>query len=113
MRSLNRLALPSLSVGRFVGAALLPVESAGASSSSPGVTAKTITIGVTYVDLASVAQFIHGLNEGNFRGAYQDLINNINAHGGIDGRKLKADYEPIDPVGTTSAASACTQLTED
>jgi hypothetical protein len=77
------------------------------------VTNNTITIGVTYVDLSSVAQFIHGLNQGNFQAAYQALIKNINAHGGIDGRKIVAYYEPINPVGTTSPSTACAQLTED
>ena len=46
---------------------------AAASSTSPGVTGNTITIGVTYVDLASVAQFIHGLNQGNYQAVYQAL----------------------------------------
>src|ERR1700734_269049 len=112
MRLFNRLVFMSLSAGVLLIGALLPAGiAAAASSTSPGVTGNTITIGVTYVDLASDAQFIHGLDEGNFKGAYQDLINKINAQGGINGRMLKADYEAIDPVGTTSAAAACTQLT--
>ena len=113
MRLFNRIAFASLSAGLVVTGALVPVESAAASSTSPGVTGNTITIGVTYVDLASVAQFIHGLNQGNYQAVYQALINNINAHGGIDGRMIRADYEPIDPIGTTSSSAACTQLTED
>ncbi len=113
MRLFNRIAFASLSVGLVVAGALAPVGAAAASSSSPGVTGNTITIGVTYVDLASVAQFIHGMDQGNYRAVYQALINNINAHGGIDGRKIEADYEPIDPIGTTSSSTACSQLTED
>ena len=61
------------------------------------MTSNTITIGVTYVDLASVAQFIHGLDQGNYQAVYQALINNINAHGGIDGRTLKADLRADRP----------------
>ena len=113
MRLFNRIALASFSVGLAVTAALVPIESAAASSTAPGVTGSMITIGVTYVDLASVAQFIHGLNQGNYQAVYKALIDNINAHGGIDGRKIKVDFEPINPIGTTSSSNACTQLTED
>ncbi len=114
MRLFNRFVLASLSAGLMVTGFLVPAGPAtAASSASPGVTNNSITIGVTYVDLASVAQFIHGLNQGNFQAVYQALINNINAHGGIDGRTLKADYEPINPIGSASPSSACTQLTED
>ncbi len=114
MRLFNRFVLASLSAGLVVTGFLAPAGSAtAASSATPGVTSSTITIGVTYVDLASVAQFIHGLNQGDFQAVYQSLIKNINAHGGINGRTLKAVYEPINPIGTTSPASACTQLTED
>ncbi len=114
MRLFNRLVTAALSAGLVMTGFLVPTGSAAAASSStPGVTSNTITVGVTYVDLASVAQFIHGLDQGNFQAVYQALINNINAHGGIDGRTLKAIYEPINPIGTTSPSNACTQLTED
>ena len=37
----------------------------------------------------------------------------MNAKGGINGRKIVPVFEPIDPIGTTPAATACTALTED
>jgi hypothetical protein len=113
VRLFNRLAMASFSAGLVVTGTLVPIESAVASTTSPGVTGNTITIGVSYVDLASVAQFIHGLNQGNYQAVYQALIDDINAHGGINGRTIRAYFEPINPIGTTSSSSACTQLTED
>ena len=99
MKLFKRFVCTAVSAGLMLPGILLPVESAAASSPSPGVTSKTITIGIPYVNLASVAQFTHGLNQGNYQAVYQALINNINAHGGIDGRKIKAYYAPIDPRG--------------
>ena len=113
MKSRNRLAIAVLGPALLLSVVMLPGGSAVAASAAPGVTSNSITIGVPYVDLSSVAQFIHGLNQGNYRAVYQALINHINAQGGINGRTLKADYEPIDPIGTTSASNACAQLTED
>jgi Periplasmic binding protein len=113
VRIINRLAIALLGPALALSGMLVTSGSAVAASATPGVTSNSITIGVTYVDLAAVAQFIHGLNQGNYQAVYQALINNINAHGGLNGRTLKAIYEPINPVGSTSASSACTQLTED
>jgi hypothetical protein len=84
-----------------------------ASGSAPGVTSSTITIGVPYVDLASVAQFTNGLNQGNFPNVYGSLIKAINSSGGINGRMIKADYVAVNPIGSDSSTAACTQLTED
>jgi branched-chain amino acid transport system substrate-binding protein len=86
---------------------------AQAQGATPGVTSNTITVGVPYVDLASVAQFTNGLNQGSYSGAYGALINAINKAGGIDGRKLKADYVAVNPIGTDSSTAACNQLTQD
>lgn len=113
MRLFKRIALAGISAGLVAPGILISAASAAASSPSRGVTAKTISIGIPYVDLASVTQFTNGLNQGNYKAVYQALINNINAHGGIDGRTLKAYFEPINPIGTTSSAAACTQFTED
>jgi hypothetical protein len=94
--------------GLFAGGA-----PAGASANQ-GVTAKTITVGIPYVDLAAVrAQFGLKINQGSFPDAYNALFGQINAQGGIDGRKIVPVFVAVNPTGTAAAASSCTQLTED
>jgi hypothetical protein len=100
-----------------LGSVSLSVTAAGArlaaTGSTQGVTNSTITIGVPYVDLASVAQFTNGLNQGNYPAVYGALIKAINNSGGINGRMIKADYVAVNPIGSDSSTAACTQLTED
>ena len=80
--------------------------------STPGVTPSSIKIGITYPDVAAIATIIN-VNPGNYQVAYNTLINQINAQGGINGRKITPVYAPVDPLGTAGAATACTKLTED
>jgi hypothetical protein len=91
--------------------------SAGESTKSAkavgeGVTATTIRLGITYVDFSAI-QNVVPLNYGNATDAYLALIDNVNAHGGIDGRKIVPYIAPVNPIGPVGAAEACTQLTED
>ena len=62
--------------------------SAAASAPTQGVTATTIRVGIPYVDLAAVRQFGITLDQGSFPDAYNAIIANLNAQGGINGRKL-------------------------
>jgi branched-chain amino acid transport system substrate-binding protein len=76
------LAFLGASVAVMV-ALVLPTAS-GAAGSSPGVTAKTITIGLVIDETGGLAStFGDGVGAAQARVAYQ------NAHGGVDGRKLK------------------------
>jgi hypothetical protein len=87
---------------------------ADAASSTPGVTAKTITVGVPYVDIAYVDKtFGLKLNQGSYPDAYNALFKELNAHGGISGRKVVPVFVAVNPTGTTAAASSCAQLVED
>ncbi len=83
------------------------------SPPTPGVTATTVRVGIPYVDLASLASVGVKLNQGSFPDAYNALIAYVNAHGGIDGRKIVPYLVAVNPTGTAPAATACTQLTED
>ena len=101
-----------------VAATLLPAlgaaSTAAATSSTPGVTAKTITVGIPYVDIAYVDKtFGLKINQGSYPDAYTALFDQLNAHGGIGGRKIKPVFVAVNPTGTTAAASSCTQLVED
>jgi hypothetical protein len=86
---------------------------AAASAPSQGVTATTIRVGIPYVDLAAVRQFGITLDQGSFPDAYNAIIANLNAQGGIDGRHLVPYLVAVNPVGTGPALTACTQLAED
>ncbi len=79
---------------------------------APGVTDESVTIGVTYVDLESIADIV-SLDHGDYELAYQALIDAINADGGIHGRQIEAVFAPVNPVGTAGADAACLELTED
>ena len=85
---------------------------ASAAQSGQGVTSKTITIGITYPDVAAIRNLIN-VDPGNYQVAYTALIDQINNAGGINGRKIVPEFAPVDPLGTAGAATACTTLTED
>ncbi len=89
------------------------LDGTAAAAATPGVSGTTIRVGIPYVDLSSLKALGIKLDQGNFAHAYQALIANLNAHGGIDGRKLAPYVVAVNPTGTAAAASACTQLTED
>ncbi|MGO9856913.1 MAG: hypothetical protein ACLPYY_17955 [Acidimicrobiales bacterium] len=84
------------------------------AASTPGVSKTSISVGIPYVDLAAVdQQFGLHINQGSYPDAYDALFANLNAHGGINGRKVVPVLVAVNPTGTTAAATACTQLTED
>ena len=112
-----RKALTALAVLLLPTAALLQLITSGdagaaQSQSTPGVTPSSIKIGITYPDVAAISTN-NNVNPGNYQVAYTKMINQINAHGGINGRKITPVYAPVDPLGTAGAATACTKLTED
>jgi len=88
---------------------------AGAAVVPPGqgVTATTIRIGIPYIDFSAIRQFGITLDQGNYTDAYSAIIADLNAHGGVDGRKLVPYLLAVSPVGTAPAATACTQLDAD
>ena len=79
------MALVTL-VGSVVASGALP---AGASSpADQGVTATTISVGVPYVNFAALKSLGVTINDGSFPDAYNAIVNDMNAHGGVDGRKI-------------------------
>ena len=79
---------------------------------APGVTSNSIKVGIVYINLKPLESIIH-LNQGDFAKAYQAIVDDINAHGGIHGRKLDATLVSINPAAPTDAQAACTKLTQD
>jgi hypothetical protein len=112
----RRYALPV--IGSLLLSAITVVAGAGPASAAPtaptqAVTASAIRVGIPYVDLADVRQFGITLDQGSFPDAYNAIIANLNAKGGINGRHLVPYLVAVNPVGTGPAITACTQLTED
>jgi ABC-type branched-subunit amino acid transport system substrate-binding protein len=90
----------------------LGAASTASGADGPGVTPTTIRVGITYPDLTALRATLD-LDAGNYQVAFTTLINDINAHGGINGRKIVPYFAPVNVIGTAPAAAACVQLTED
>jgi hypothetical protein len=112
---MNKVKGLVLGVVSLATLSVVPVAASAqaAASPAPGVTASTINVGIPYIDFAVLRSLGVNLNTGNWPHAYQALIANINAHGGVNGRKLTPFLVAVNPTGTAAAASACTQLVED
>jgi hypothetical protein len=87
-------------------------EEGAVTGPAPGVTDDTIKIGITYVDLEAIKEFTE-VRHGDYEAAFRALIDEINAQGGINGRKLEPVFAPVNPIGTDAADAACVKLTED
>ncbi len=87
-------------------------DAAGSGQSGQGVTSSSIRIGITYPNLAAIRSVVN-VDPGNYVVAYNTVIDQINAHGGINGRRIVPEFAAVDPLGTAGAATACSQLTED
>ena len=77
-----------------------------------GVTDDTIRLGITYVDLESLGDVVD-IDHGDYQAAYNAVIDDINADGGINGRRIEPVFAPVVPIGTAPADEACVKLTED
>ena len=107
----SALAISTLAVTGAVSG--VGPASASTGSTSQGVSATTIRVGIPYVDLSAVRKFGITLDHGNYPDAYGALIADLNARGGIDGRKLVPYLVAVNPVGTAPSATACTELAQD
>src|SRR5439155_3417122 len=91
----------------------------GAVTSGPGVTATTITLGVTYYQSAQAANAALGAaySEGDPVALTTTLIKAINASGGIAGRHVKVLTFGVDPQSpqpyASEAQAMCSYFTQD
>lgn len=91
-----------------------PGGSGELGASDVGVTADTITVAYTYPDLGDLVK--QGLVEdlAPSADAIQPLVDEVNARGGINGRKLVMRVTSWDPLKTPgSLLAACTEIAED
>ena len=95
---------------------LLVSGSTQAGASSPadqGVTSTTIRIGISVIDFAGLRAVGVTLNYGNYQHAVSALTADMNAHGGVDGRKVVPYFVVANPAVASSTSSSCSELTED
>ena len=95
---------------------MLVSGSAQAGASSPadqGVTSSTIRIGISVINFTALQAVGVTLNDGNYQDAVSALTANMNAHGGVDGRKVVPYFAEMNPANASSIDSSCSELTED
>jgi ABC-type branched-subunit amino acid transport system substrate-binding protein len=95
------------SPGRTVAPSRLP-----AAASAPGVTPKTVKVGIALTDFECVKQFVDSIRVKQQQ-VYQAFISDINAKGGINGRKIVPVYDTYCPLGSAGPLAVCTKLTDD
>ena len=84
------------------------------TASHRGVTADTIHVGVSLLDIDTLYEA--GLNPstwGDQELVWQTLLDDINARGGINGRMVEASIEFYNPANTASAEELCVKFGED
>ncbi|WP_419918407.1 ABC transporter substrate-binding protein [Candidatus Poriferisocius sp.] len=84
------------------------------TATARGVTAETITIGVSYLDVDQLVQMgLSPVSWGDQEKVIQALVDDINNRGGINGRRVEVVMEKYSPLGSAEAEAACLRLTED
>jgi ABC-type branched-subunit amino acid transport system substrate-binding protein len=79
-----------------------------------GVSANSIRMGVALVDFTEIEQYTDTIRtKAEQKQIYEAYIDNINAHGGINGRKIVPYFKFYTPLGTAGALSLCTSFAQD
>jgi ABC-type branched-subunit amino acid transport system substrate-binding protein len=85
---------------------------AGSTALAVGVTPTEIKLGVALIDFNCVKDFVDSIRVDQDK-VYQAFIDDINAKGGVAGRKIVPVYDTYCPIGTAGVLGVCTKLTED
>ena len=83
------------------------------AGTGPGVTATTIKLGVAMINWQCIPKAFVDEERPKEQAAYQAFIDDINAHGGISGRKIVPVYKKICPLAQTDGLAACTSFSDD
>jgi ABC-type branched-subunit amino acid transport system substrate-binding protein len=78
-----------------------------------GVTDDSIKLGVTLIDYECIPKSFVSSVYVDQPEAYRAYIDNINEHGGINGRKVEPVFQFICPLQPAAAVQACTSVTDD
>ena len=111
-----RNTFATIAIVVVVVGAMLVSGSTKAGASSPadqGVTSTTIRIGISVINFAALQAVGVTLNDGNYQDAVSALTANMNAHGGVDGRKVVPYFAEMNPANASSIDFSCSELTED
>lgn len=84
----------------------------GRTASFRGVTADTVKLGFVIINYDCIKDFID-FNRGDQQKIAQVFVDDVNANGGILGRKVVPVYKTYCPIGNAEALQVCTALTED
>jgi len=87
-------------------------SSSGSTKLGVGVTPTTLKLGVALVDFDCVKNFVDEIRVDQDK-VYQAYIDDINANGGIAGRKIEPVYDTYCPLGSAGPLAVCTKLTDD
>jgi ABC-type branched-subunit amino acid transport system substrate-binding protein len=79
-----------------------------------GVTANSVKVGISLVDFKCIQSFID-FTRPNQQAIYQAFVDDVNNKGGINGRKIVADFNTECPLTATSdlLLQVCTHFTDD
>jgi ABC-type branched-subunit amino acid transport system substrate-binding protein len=77
-----------------------------------GVSATQVKVGVMMIDFSCIEKFVDAVEPEQQR-AFQVYFDDINAKGGINGRKLVAVFKTYCPLDLATELTACTSLTDD
>jgi len=82
------------------------------TASFRGVTADSIKIGIVIIDYKTIADFVD-FTRGDQQKIAQSFVDDINANGGVLGRKIVPVYKTYKPIGNQDTLAICTALTQD
>jgi ABC-type branched-subunit amino acid transport system substrate-binding protein len=91
-----------------------PATTVPLTASFRGVTADSIKIGFPYIDLEALAKSgLIKISHGPYADIIKALVDDVNASGGVNGRKLELVSMKYSAIGSTEQLADCTKLTED
>jgi len=115
-KKIGSLVLPVTVAVAAIVASLVPLVVSTADSAAAetnGITSTSIKVGFPYVDLAPLQAEGIAIDQRSYPDAFNARIANLNAQGGINGRKIAPYLVSVNPISTTATDTACTQLTKD
>jgi hypothetical protein len=83
-------------------------------ATAPGVTEDSIHLGFVGIDFDTLRELgLVDINRGSYELIVAAFVDDLNARGGINGRKVIPHVEEVSPVDLVAADTACLRLTED